>query len=166
MTLSTHYLQYKMPNAQSVNHDLGTRMQALALAEHGIAVKIVEAVTQLSNQTIYRLKKQARERGFDPEKSTQLQLKYMIDKPRSGRPILVTPGVEQAILETVRKDRNGREKTSAQIGYEHQLSSATILRVLKRNGFRSCKTTNKPCLTLAMKKARLNFCFKISALDY
>ena len=135
-------------------------MQALALAEHGIAVKIIEATTQMSNQFIYRLKKQARVRGYNPEISRQLRIEYVIDAPKSGRSVLVTPAVEQAILKTVRKDRNGREKISAQIGYEHALSFTTILTVLKKNGFRSCKTIKKPCLTSAMKKARLNFCLK------
>ena len=149
-----------MPNAQSVNHDADTRMQALALAEAGIAVKIVKAISELSHQTIYRLKKQARERGYDPEKSKKLLLKYVLDKPRSDRSPLVTPEVEQTILETVRKDRDGREKSSARIGYEHKLSSTTILKVMKRNNMRPCKTTKKPCLTETMREARLQFCLR------
>ena len=35
-----------MSNAQSINHNDGTRLQALALAEAGIANKIVTAITR------------------------------------------------------------------------------------------------------------------------
>lgn len=75
-----------MPNKQSINYDPGTRLQALALAEAGIPLPIIQAVTQLSRQSIYRLKRQARERGFDPAVSLQLKLEYVVDRPRSGRP--------------------------------------------------------------------------------
>lgn len=45
-----------MPRAQSINHDDGTRLQALALAEAGIATKIVTAITEISRWTVSRLK--------------------------------------------------------------------------------------------------------------
>ena len=36
------------PSAQSINHDNNIRLQALALAEAGIAVKIITAITKIS----------------------------------------------------------------------------------------------------------------------
>ena len=84
----------------------------------------------------------------------------MQDAPRSGRPTKVTPEVEKAILNNVRHDRNGREKSSAVLGYEHGVSSTTILNVLRRNNFRPCKSTMKPGLDSAMKDARLQFCLR------
>ncbi len=50
-----------MPNAQSKNHDVGTRLQGLALMEAGIAVKIITAITELFKQSVDRLDKQTRE---------------------------------------------------------------------------------------------------------
>ncbi len=112
-----------MPNKQSINYDPGTRLQALALAEAGIPLPIIQAVTKLSRQSIYRLKRQARERGFDPAVSLQLKLEYVADRPRSGRPRAVVgvngagSGVEggeaavgaavdeQAALETANEER-------------------------------------------------------------
>ena len=85
-----------MPNAQSVNHDDGTRLQALALAEAGIAVKIVTAITGISRSTISRLQKQARVRGYDPNQSKKLLLSYVTDNPRSGRPTVITHDTEGA----------------------------------------------------------------------
>ena len=149
-----------MPNAQSVNHSNFHRFQALTLAEHGVPVKEVADICKMSTQTIYRLKKQARERGYDPAVSRLLEEAYVIDAPRSGQPPKVTEEVEKAILDNVRKDKSGREKPSAVLGYEHGLSSTTILRVLKRNGMKSCKTTKKPGLSESMMEARYQFCLR------
>ena len=79
-----------MPNPQSVNHDDGVRLQALALAEAGIDTKIITAITEISRQSISRLQKQARTRGYDPSTSKKLYISYVIDQPRSGRPTVVT----------------------------------------------------------------------------
>ena len=149
-----------MPNAQSVNHDSGTRLQALALAEAGIATKIVTAITEISRQTIARLKTQARDRGYNPSKSRKLFLSYMSDAPRNGHPSVITPKLESAILAAVRKDRYGHEKTSFMLAAEQGISFTTVLRILKPNNFRSCKTTKKPSLTEAMMEARYQFALR------
>ena len=149
-----------MPNAQSINHDNGTRLQALALAEAGIAIKIVTAITEISRQTVSRLQKQARTRGYNPEASKKLLLSYVIDEPRSGRPAMITPQLETAVLASIRKDRDGREKTSLMLAAEQGICSTTILKFLKRNNFRPCKTTKKPALTEAIMKARYQFALR------
>lgn len=148
------------PNAQSVNHDPGTRLQALALIEAGIATKIVTAISTVSRQTIARLQAQARTRGYNPESSKKLLLSYVTDALRSGRPMVATSELEKAVLDVVRKDRDGREKTSFMLAAEQGISSITILRILKRNNFRPCKTTKKPALTEAMKEARYQFALR------
>ena len=89
-----------------------------------------------------------------------MKVEYVEDACPSGRPPKVTSEVEQAILDNVRHDRNGREKSSAVLGYEHGVSSTTILNVLRRNNFRPCKSTMKPGLDSAMKEARLQFCLR------
>ncbi len=145
---------------QNRSLDVGQRLQALALAEEDIAVKIVQSITEVSIRSISDLKKKARSRGYDPQISRVLKLEYVTDAPRSDRSLKITPAIEAAIVENVQADRHGREKTSAFLRYEHGVSSDTILRVLKRNGFRSCKSTMKPGLDAAMMKARLQFCLR------
>ena len=149
-----------MPNAQSVNHDAGTRLQALALAEAGIAYKIITAITEISRYSIKRYQSQAQDRGYNPSQSKKLLLSYVTDAPRSGRPIVITEEVQNVIINTIRKDRYGREKTSFMLAAEQGLSSSTILRVLHRNRFRPYKTTKKPSLTEAMKEARYQFALR------
>ena len=54
-------------------------------------------------------------------------------------------------------NRNGRELSSAAMAHAERVSESTIQRILKRNGFNSCKRTMKPILTGAMIEARLAF---------
>ena len=146
-----------MPNAQSVNHDDGIRLQALVLTEAGIAIKIVTAITEISRQTVGRLRKQARDREYQPDLSKKLLLSYVTDSPRSGRSSVITSELESAIIAAVRKDRYGREKTFFMLGAEQGISVSTVLRVFRRNNFRSCKTIKKSSLTEIMMEARYQF---------
>ena len=123
-------------------------------------MKIITTITKLSHQSVYRLKAQARDRGYDPTQSKKLLHSYVTDTPRLGRPTVITPEVESAILEAVRKDRYGRKKTSFMLAAEQGISSTTILRVLHRNNFRSYKTTKKPSLTESIKEARYQFALR------
>ena len=96
------------------SHDLGTRVQALALAEYGAPTKVVVDITGLSTRSINRLRKTARERGYDPEKSKIILTEYVADAPRSGRPKTTIPDKEEAVVNGVQKDRSGREMSAAE----------------------------------------------------
>ena len=67
-------------------HNIGTNIQALALAEAGTPVQLVSQTTGLAPRTIYHLRVKARARGFDPQVSPMLKLEYVEDGDKSGRP--------------------------------------------------------------------------------
>ncbi len=71
--------QVTLSRSQSRNFDVGTRLQALTLAEHGIAAKIVQAVTEMVIRIISELKRKARSRGYDSKISRVLKLEYVTD---------------------------------------------------------------------------------------
>lgn len=79
---------------QSNSTTIAQRIQAVALIEAGIAIKIVATTVEVSHQTVYKWRKIAIERGYDPKVSKVLKEEYVTDAPRSGRPPKVTPGVE------------------------------------------------------------------------
>jgi hypothetical protein len=89
-----------------------------------------------------------------------LKLEYIEDVLRSKRSLKITSIVEAIILNNVQTNRHKREKTSTFLKYEHEVSLNTILRVLKRNEFRSCKSTMKFELNAVIMKARLQFCLR------
>lgn len=101
-----------MPNAQSIDHNDETRLQALALVEFGIANKIVTVIIEISRRSIGRLQKQVRDRNYNPSKSKKLLLFYMTDASRFGRSSIITFELESVIIAVVRKDRYKREKIS------------------------------------------------------
>ena len=103
-----------MLNVQSVNHDLGKRLQVLALVELSdvlkktgseiefkITQKTIAAIARVSQKTVSRLRQQARNRGYNSEISTELKLEYVQDTPRSGGPSKLTPKIEAAIVCTI-----------------------------------------------------------------
>lgn len=94
-----------MPNPQSKNIDAGTRLQALALAEHGVPRHIITSLTSVTSPTIGRYQRQARDRGYNPDVSHALLLSYVIDKPRSGRP-------RKCPLDDAALDDEGKKKRS------------------------------------------------------
>jgi hypothetical protein len=135
-------------------------LQALTLVEHDIAIKIVQAVIEMIIRIISELKRKTRSREYDSKISRMLKLEYVTDASRSDRFSKITSIVETIILINVRVDKNEREKCFARLSYEHEVSSITILRVLKRNEFRSCKSIMKLDLNAIMMKARLQFCLR------
>ena len=61
-------------DGHSVNHSIAQRLQVLALAEYGIEEKIAAAQAGLYNTILVkRLRKKAREHGFDPTASSILK---------------------------------------------------------------------------------------------
>jgi hypothetical protein len=135
-------------------------LQALTLVEHDIAIKIVQAVIELFIRIISELKRKARSREYDSKISRVLKLEYVTDASRSDKFSKVISIVETVILINVRVDRNERKKCFTRLSYEHEISSIIILRVLKRNEFRSCKSIMKLDLNAVMMKARLQFCLR------
>jgi hypothetical protein len=135
-------------------------LQALTLIEHDIAIKIVQAVIEMIIRIISELKRKARSREYDSKISRVLKFEYVTDASRSDRFSKITSIVETIILINVRADKNEREKCFVRLSYEHEISSIIILRVLKRNEFRSCKSIMKFDLNVIMMKARLQFCLR------
>ncbi len=64
------------------------------------------------------------------------------------------------LTNSVRKDKNDREKSAVVLEYETDFFSFTILKILKQNNLRSIKSTQKSELTEAMMKIHYQFCLR------
>jgi Transposase len=140
--------------------DVGIRIQCLVLLEWGVPIDLVSQVTNVHKASIYRFRRIAIERGYDPAKSRQILLKYLEDAPRSGRPTVCTQEVVDKVIANVSASIEGRYKTTAQIGYKLRVGATSIQKILKSEGFHKVKRTMKPGLTQAMKEARLQFALR------
>jgi len=106
-------------------------------------------------------------RGFDPAvRPLKLETKHVKYAPRSGRPSKQQQ--QQAfkkVVNLVRRDRYGREKTCADIAGElsqdgQDISALTVWRVLRKAGFKKTKPTRKPGLTKDIRQERLVWCLE------
>jgi transposase len=140
--------------------DVGVRIQALACLELGYTPAQIEAYLGVSKSAIYRFRRIAIDRGYNPQESKKILLEYLVDAPRSGRPTKVTEAIEASIVSTLSQNSTTRSFTSEKLGLQFHLSASTIKRTRKRKGYRKVKPTIKPGLTDAMKEARFQFALR------
>jgi transposase len=137
---------------------ISVRIQALCLATvANMPVPKVAEIMGMTPVTVYRIVKRARDRGYNPDVNVHIREEYVPDAQRSGRPKEITPAIEQSIIDSVTKDRAGREKSAEFLAYEAGISHSSCLSILKRHNFSSCKPTWKPGLTDDARRGRLAF---------
>src|ERR1700716_2176631 len=109
--------------------DVGIRIQCLVLLEYGVPVDLVSEITKVYKASIYRFRRIAVERGYDPGKSRQILLSYLEDAPKSGRPTLSTQEVVGKVIANVCKSVEGRYSTTAKIGHSLGISATSVRRI-------------------------------------
>lgn len=138
------------------HYSIATRAEVVTLALISrLKYDQISTITGVPKSTIGSMVKHAKDQGFE---GGCLLDEHVADKPRPGRPKSVTPEVEEKILESVRKNRAGREKTLEFLAYEAGISRSACHRVLKEHGFNKVKPTWKPGLSDEAKQKRLEFC--------
>src|SRR5438445_10855909 len=105
-----------------------THAQAVILRSLGEALVVIQQQTGITPRHVRNLHNEAQKRGWDP--GTPLMLQHVKNKVRSGRPIRITPSVEQAVVDAVLKDRYGREESIVQLGLQFNISPQSTLRIL------------------------------------
>ena len=136
-------------------HSSDLRLQALSLVKTGISTKETARITGISISTINRLKQKARENGFDPAESTKLNIKHVQDRFYSGRPAKITSEKKISIIQYVEKNKNTHKSFIVKIINVYNVFTFIILRFLKQNKFKFCKTIKKLSLNDHIKTQRL-----------
>ncbi|KAF7681102.1 hypothetical protein GT037_000078, partial [Alternaria burnsii] len=107
----------------------------------GKAAVEISVTTGVSPRTIDSIYQRACQRGFDPHAAAlELLPKYLEDAPRTGRP-RKQERIQEEIIQKVRRNRYGREKSCADIAAElcqlgHQVSPNPVWRILKASGYK------------------------------
>ena len=140
-----------------VSTDFATRAQIVTLKSLNYPNSYIQETCHVSKSTVKRVYQRALSRGF--QASGPVLSQHVKDGPRSGRP-QKQETYKDEVVEKVRKDRYGREKSCEQIAFELEgkISATTVWRILRAAGMRKTKPTRKPGLTKAMRQARLKFC--------
>lgn len=105
------------------------------------------------------MKKRAKERGYDPTINPVIHDMHVQNAFKSGRPG-ISLEKQSEIIAKVTTDCYRREKSTAEIAGEVEVSQSTVARVLKKSGYKKVKPTWKPDLTPTMKKACLEFAIR------
>ena len=144
----------------TIYHDIGIRIQCLTLIFYGVPMDQVVSWTGVSRSGIYCYIRVSKERGFNPSVSSHILAQYVTDKPRSGRPTVVTDAIRTKIEATITKNSTTRQYSLKEIAEKCGVSAATVHRVIRKLGYKCVKPTVKPALTKEQKQARLDFCKK------
>jgi hypothetical protein len=75
-----------LPSRTSIpRHSIGARIQAINLLELGIPHWDIKAKTGVSKSRLYKIQNKAINRGWDPKKSSIVEVYHVEDTPRSRR---------------------------------------------------------------------------------
>lgn len=141
---------------QYYSHETRTQVVSLVLVGK-LTPKQVANIFNISSRTINKIIQRATERGYDPLVSPYIEKHHIIDATRSGRPKTISEATKQGVIDSVTKDRCGREKSTEYLAYEAGISESSVLRILNSSFFKKCKPTWKPGLTDEMKHKRISF---------
>ena len=143
---------------QTNKHFSDLRLQALNLVEAGISTKEAAWITGISISIINRLKQKACENEFDPAESTKLNIKHVQDRFRFERFAKIISEKKASIIQYMKKNKNTHESFVVEIMNIYDVFAFIILKLLKWNKFKSCKTTKKSPLNDHMKIQWLKWC--------
>ena len=102
--------------ASYTSHDIATRAQVVTLKALGLKNSEIERQTGIKTRTINSIYDRAIQRGFDPNAEQRVvHDNHVQNASRPGRPSKQTEDIKEGILNKVRQDRYGREKTCAYI---------------------------------------------------
>lgn len=99
-------------------HPVELRVQVLTLSAIGFSTEKISKSLNLSPRTVQSIVKKGRDRGYRPEVSLRVQLEFVEDRKRSGRPVEITEATQNTVITSVTADRAGREKSSEILAYE------------------------------------------------
>jgi hypothetical protein len=103
--------------------DISLKAQILTLSYCTlVTIEFIAAATGYSILNIYRIRRIARDREFDPQISLQVLDKYTRHEERCDRPSKVFIEKKNKVIDLVIKDRYAREKSSAQLTRDSNLS--------------------------------------------
>ena len=115
----------------SPNTDPYTRTLIVALKSPSVgkSTSQISELTDVHPRTVNRIYSRAIEAGFEPNVlPLKILPEHVQDAPRSGRPSKQTDKVKEQIIQQVRRDRYGREKSCADVAGALSLQGVNISR--------------------------------------
>jgi hypothetical protein len=124
-------------------YSIAQRVQCLTLLVEGYSGREIKRRTGIKPSVQTYMKRKAFDRGFCPDQDPRILNCYVEDGAQSDRPKEITLETEQHLLDNVRVDRSGREKSSEVLAYECGISYLSALQILHKYRFINIKSTRK-----------------------
>ncbi|KMP01311.1 hypothetical protein CIHG_01600 [Coccidioides immitis H538.4] len=145
-------------------HPIAIRIQALALVSWGIPVNEVSTALGIPARTLRAIEKRAKDRGYKPQENQRIDISFVEDAKRSGRPKEIDFSKESETLDSIRKDRAGREKSTEILAFESDdwknviwTDETSVVLGHRRGALRVWRTTleayDRTCIRRRWKKA-------------
>jgi hypothetical protein len=112
----------------------------------GYSHRGIEEKLGIPKSTQTRIKQRAFARGFYPKQDLRILDHYVEDGARSGRSKKISLVREQHLIDSVKLDRAGKEKSSKVLAYNYIISRLSALRILRSYGLLKVKSIRKPRL--------------------
>jgi hypothetical protein len=122
------------------------RAQCLTLLVEEYSYRGIEEKLGIPKSTQTGIKQRAFACGFCPEQDLRILDHYVEDGARSGRLKEISPAREQHLIDSVKLDRAGKEKSSEVLAYDYIMSRLSALRILRSHGLSKVKPIRKPGL--------------------
>jgi len=113
---------------------IATRAQAVTLKNCGYSWENIEKQTGVGRTQLRYIIREAKKRGYDPEKSLALKDEYFHDGYRTGRPLKLSEEQVQALIAASKTKEGARRKTNAQLAKEFGVSERTVRRFKEVQG--------------------------------
>jgi hypothetical protein len=129
-----------MATIQQSQHDVGTRLQTLAPLEINVPIAVIIDITGISKSSIYSFRKTVKSRGYNPQESLKLLLKYVSNAPQSGWLIKATEEVKEAVKTLITKNSTTRQLSTQIIANKLAessiyISAKTVWNILNSLGY-------------------------------
>jgi transposase len=102
---------------QYYSHKTHTQVITLILVDK-LPPQEVAKIFNISDCTIYRIIKRATERRYNPSVNPHIEPHHVADAARSGRPKVISEATKQGVIDSITKDRVGREKSTEYLAFE------------------------------------------------
>jgi hypothetical protein len=118
---------------------------------------------------VYELASLARQRGWKENEDMPLEVYYVLNQPRSGRPAISSDAIK-CVLQVVLQNSTICSFSYTTIAKEvrkrgYEVAIRTVWKVLTTAGYSQCKLTVKPGLNKLSKKQRLDWCLEYKHWD-
>jgi transposase len=107
---------------------IATRAQAITMKNCGCSLDEIEKQTGIGRTKLRYIIREAKKRGYDPEKSLMLKDEYFSDGSRTGRPSKLSEEQIQTLIAASKTKQGEPRKTNAQLAKEFGVSGSTISR--------------------------------------